>query len=119
MVWGSTLFIRWMEKFPWIIYIGSGVLALTAGKMLVSDPLVAAWFAANPMLKWTLIAIVTAGVLLGGIWRKKSSSFVTLDASGHLTLSQELMVEANIQPDDSFKASQDENGRLVLVKQTG
>ncbi|MCR8631077.1 TerC family protein [Paenibacillus radicis (ex Xue et al. 2023)] len=119
MVWGSTLFIRWMEKFPWIIYLGSGVLAFTAGKMLVGDPLVATWFAANPVLKWTLVAIVTVGVLLAGIWKKKSSSFVTLDSSGHLTLSHELMQEANIQPDDSFKASQDEHGRLVLVKQTG
>ncbi|MDF2961522.1 MAG: hypothetical protein K0S39_3257 [Paenibacillus sp.] len=119
MVWGSTLFIRWMEKFPWILYIGSGVLAVTAGKMLVGDPLVVNYFAANPILKWTIVAVLTVAVLAAGIWRKKSSSFVTLDASGHLTLSQELMEEANIQPDDSFKASQDEKGRLVLVKQTG
>ncbi|TDF95834.1 TerC family protein [Paenibacillus piri] len=119
MVWGSTLFIRLMERFPWILYIGSGVLALTAGKMLVGDPLVASFFTANPVLKWTLVVIITAGVLLAGIWRKKSVSFVTLNPNGHLTLSQELSAEANIQPDDSFKVSQDENGRLVLVKVTG
>jgi predicted tellurium resistance membrane protein TerC len=119
MVWGSTLFIRWMERFPWIIYIGSGVLAVTAGKMLVGDPLVVSWFSVNPVMKWTLIVIITASVLLAGIWRKKSGSFVTLTSGGNLALSQELTQEANIQPDDSFKVSQDEQGRIVLVKQTG
>jgi YjbE family integral membrane protein len=119
VVWGSTLFIRWMEKFPWILYAGSGVLAFTAGKMLVGDPLVETWFAANPMVKWTLLVILTFGVLLAGIWKKRSASYVTLDAAGRLALSPELTEQANISPDDSFKASRDEKGRLVLVKLNG
>jgi YjbE family integral membrane protein len=116
VVWGSTLFIRWMEKAPWILYAGSGVLAFTAGKMLVGDPLVSEWFAVNPVAKWTLLVMITIGVLTGGILKKKSSSFVTLNVNGHLTLSKELSEEANISPDDSFKASRDEHGRLVLIK---
>ncbi|PZE20979.1 TerC family protein [Paenibacillus xerothermodurans] len=119
VVWGSTLFITAMEKFPWILYLGAGVLAFTAAKMLVGDPLVKAWFEANPVVQWTVLVLVTVGVVLAGIWKKKSGSFVTLNASGDLTLSEELMQEANISPNDSFKASHDEKGRLVLVKLNG
>lgn len=71
MVWGSTLFISLMEKFPWIIYLGSGVLAFTAGKMLTEDLLVKDWFAVNPVAKWAVVIIVLAGVIAGGMLKKK------------------------------------------------
>lgn len=119
MVWGSTLFIRWMEKFPWIMYIGAGVLALTAGKMLTEDPMVHTWFAANPIVKWLLVVIVVAGVLLAGLWKKLFGFFVSINDKGHLTIPQELVDEAGILPDDSFLARRDEKGRLVLVKSNG
>jgi YjbE family integral membrane protein len=116
VVWGSTLFIRWMEKFPWIMYIGSGVLAFTAGKMLTGDPLISDWFAANPVLKWTLLVLITAGVLMAGVLKKMRGAFVSVDSKGHLAMPQELVKEAGILPNDSFRASCDENGRLILVK---
>ena len=119
MVWGSTLFIRWMEKFPWIMYIGAGILALTAGKMLTEDPLVHGWFDANPVIKWLLVVVVVAGVLLAGLWTKLFGFFVSINDKGHLTIPQELVEEADIQPDDSFQARRDEKGRLVLVKSNG
>jgi YjbE family integral membrane protein len=80
MVWGSTLFIRWIEKYPWIIYVGSGVLAFTAGKMITGDLLTESYFAANPVLKWAVIAVVTAGVLMAGL--KKNSSVKNDESSG-------------------------------------
>lgn len=70
VVWGSTLFIYWMDKFPWIMYIGAGVLAFTAGKMLTGDPLVSVWFADNPVMKWTVLLVITGGVLLAGMFKK-------------------------------------------------
>ncbi|KLR75335.1 membrane protein, partial [Geobacillus sp. T6] len=33
MVWGSTLILKWIERFPIVITIGAGVLAWTAAKM--------------------------------------------------------------------------------------
>ena len=44
VVWGSTLFIKWIEKYPSIIYIGAGVLALTAGKMITGEKFLAPLF---------------------------------------------------------------------------
>lgn len=37
IVWGSTFILKLMEKYPVIIYLGAGVLALTAGKMITAD----------------------------------------------------------------------------------
>jgi YjbE family integral membrane protein len=39
VVWGSTLVLKLVERFPVITYIGSGVLAFTAAKMIVAEPM--------------------------------------------------------------------------------
>jgi YjbE family integral membrane protein len=116
VVWGSTLFIHWMEKFPWIMYIGSGVLAFTAGKMLTGDPLVIGWFAANPVIKWTLLLLITGCVMLAGLLKKMHGSSVSINVHGHLSMPADLVKEAGISQNDRFKASRDEKGRLVLIK---
>lgn len=116
VVWGSTLFITLVERYPWIITVGAAVLAFTAGKMLTGDPLVKAWFIEYPVAKWALIALVIGGVLLAGL-RKKAAAFrVSMNERGQLLLSEELAQEANIRPEDSLTLSKDERGRLVLVK---
>lgn len=71
VVWGSTLILKWVERFPVIIYIGSGVLAWTAGKMITDEPLVKGFFTENPVLKWGLIIVIIAGVLVMGRMKKQ------------------------------------------------
>ncbi|MFC7439986.1 TerC family protein [Laceyella putida] len=73
VVWGSTLFLKLMDQFPWIIYIGSGVLAFTASKMIVDEKLVKAFFA-EPLIKYGFIVVVVAAVLLLGRWVKQKQS---------------------------------------------
>lgn len=73
MVWGSTMILRLIERFPIIIYIGAGVLALTAAKMIVKEPFMAEYFA-NPVIKWGFTAIVIIGVLFAGIKRKQANA---------------------------------------------
>ena len=34
VVWGSTLILKWVDRFPVIITIGAAVLAYTAAKMI-------------------------------------------------------------------------------------
>ena len=50
VVWGSTLILKWVDRFPIIITIGAGVLAWTAAKMIVGEPFLATYFA-NPIVK--------------------------------------------------------------------
>ncbi len=65
VVWGSTLFIKVVNKFPPIVYIGSGVLAYTAAKMITHEPFLHGWFA-NAAVYGAFIAIVVAAVLVAG-----------------------------------------------------
>lgn len=68
VVWGSTLFIKLIERFKWIIYIGSGVLAYTAAKMIVHEKRFGDWFGDTPLLGWTFEAAMVALVIVAGVW---------------------------------------------------
>ncbi|WP_062353269.1 TerC family protein [Bacillus kwashiorkori] len=37
MIFGSKLIVQGLQRFPWIAYIGSGILAWTAGGMIIGD----------------------------------------------------------------------------------
>lgn len=119
MVWGSTLFIKLVDRFPIIIWIGSAVLAYTAAKMLTGDRSVSAYFEENTVVKWAFVALVVIGVLAMGYLKKKSGQVVSVNENGALTIPVSLEKEAGIQPNDNFTASRDEDGRLVLVKSQG
>ena len=47
VVFGSTLLLKLMERFPIIIKLGAALLGWVAGEMFVSDPLVKDWVEAN------------------------------------------------------------------------
>ena len=47
VIFGSTLLLKLMERFPIIITIGGGLLGFVAGEMLVSDPALEGWMRAN------------------------------------------------------------------------
>lgn len=66
VVWGSTLILKWIERYPAIIYIGSAVLAWTATKMIVDEPFLKGFFEENSLLKWGLTIAIVAGVLILG-----------------------------------------------------
>lgn len=74
VVWGSTIILKWVERFPAIIYIGAGVLAWTASKMIADEPFLHGFFEENPILKWTLSIIIIAGVLVLGRVKKQKQS---------------------------------------------
>ncbi|SFA45512.1 integral membrane protein, YjbE family [Parageobacillus thermantarcticus] len=69
MVWGSTLILKWIERFPIIITIGAGVLAWTASKMIVDEPFLDQYFA-NPIVKYGFELLVVAGVIIAGTMKK-------------------------------------------------
>ncbi|WP_019413112.1 TerC family protein [Paenisporosarcina sp. TG20] len=71
MVWGSTLFIKLIDKYPIIIYIGSGVLAFTAARMITHEPFLKDYFGTYPYIAWLMILVVTAGVLVGGHFQNR------------------------------------------------
>ncbi len=70
MVFGSTIIIKLMERFPFIIPLGAAVIAYTAGKMITEEPLIHSFFT-SPIIKYPFILIIICGVLLAGRYRKQ------------------------------------------------
>jgi len=68
VVWGSTLVLRLVERFPVITYAGAGVLAYTAAHMIVSEPLLDAVFDPSVLNRVITHAVLIAGVLGAGWW---------------------------------------------------
>ncbi len=66
VIWGSTLILKWVERFPVIIYLGAAVLAWTAAKMVLSEPLIKEWLEGNAVIAPAVYALVMGGVLGGG-----------------------------------------------------
>jgi YjbE family integral membrane protein len=52
VVWGSTLVLKVVDRFPAVVYVGAGVLVWTAVKMIDGEPLLEPWLEAMPLLGW-------------------------------------------------------------------
>jgi YjbE family integral membrane protein len=72
VVWGSQLILKMVDRHPWIIIVGAGVLGWTAAKMIASEPLVKGWFAHQHLAHVALYALVVGGVTLPALWRQAS-----------------------------------------------
>jgi predicted tellurium resistance membrane protein TerC len=73
VVWGSTMVLKLVERFPVITYLGAGVLAYTAAHMIVSEPLLDALFDPNVLARVATYAVLVAGVLGAGWWATRRS----------------------------------------------
>ena len=69
VIWGSTLILHWVERFPAIVYVGAGVLAWTAAKMMMNEPLVRDAFASNAAIAPLTYFAAIGGVLWAGFVR--------------------------------------------------
>lgn len=83
VVWGSTIILKWVERFPIIIYIGAGVLAWTAVKMISSEPLVKEQVAAMGNWIYPIYVLVVGGTLGLGYYlnRRRSAAAAPAQAS--------------------------------------
>ena len=67
VVWGSRLILKWLERLPWLLYVGGAVLAWTAGTMLGEEPFLAAAVDAHPALT-TALQVLFVTVIPGLAW---------------------------------------------------
>lgn len=69
VIYGSTIIIHWLQRFPILVYFGAGILGYTAGEMILQDSifggyLAALWPDGHSVLPMALAIIV---VLSGGV----------------------------------------------------
>lgn len=74
VVWGSTIVLKFIERYPVIMYVGAGVLALTAGKMITSEPFLHPFLSVTPVIKWLVISLIIGGVLFVGGKRRQTDN---------------------------------------------
>jgi len=63
VVWGSTLILRWLERYPSLLYVGGAVLAWTAVKMITGEPFLEEFFEERRRLVNVLYVLVVGGTL--------------------------------------------------------
>ncbi|HZY15796.1 MAG TPA: TerC family protein [Ramlibacter sp.] len=73
VVFGSTMVLKLVERFPLIIQLGAGVLALTAAKMIVGEPILDPVFDPHALARWSTYALCIAGVLGAGWLASRAS----------------------------------------------
>jgi predicted tellurium resistance membrane protein TerC len=81
VVFGSSVVLKLVERFPIIIQLGAAVLAATAAKMIVSEPFLIDYFgndrgtmdSAQQAARLGVYAVTVAGVLAAGWWSQRRS----------------------------------------------
>ena len=83
VVFGSTMVLKLVERFPIIINIGAAVLALTAAKMIVSEQLLDRVYGGpdalpstetlHTMAQWLTYVVAVVGVLGAGWWATRKT----------------------------------------------
>ncbi|HEX7952532.1 MAG TPA: TerC family protein, partial [Burkholderiales bacterium] len=73
VVWGSTLILKWVDRFPVIVYVGAGVLAWTAAQMMLHEPMLQPYIEGHGLLRAGFYLVVILGVLAAGFRAEKRS----------------------------------------------
>lgn len=68
VVWGSGILARLMNRYPWIIWAGGGLLGYVAGDMMLEDPLVVNGLGATAHSLEYPVPVTLATVLTGVGW---------------------------------------------------
>jgi len=69
VIFGSTLLLKLMERYPIIITVGAGILGWVAGEMAATDPVIDEWVKASAAwLHWAAPAAGVVFVVALGKW---------------------------------------------------
>ncbi|MCF7696514.1 YjbE family putative metal transport protein [Mycetohabitans rhizoxinica] len=74
IVWGSTLVLKLLDRFPAIVPLGAALLGWIAGGLVIGDPLVARLFGNGMQAYHYVASVVGALTVIGtGGWLKRRS----------------------------------------------
>ena len=70
VIWGSTLVLKWVERYPAILWLGAAVLGWTGAKMIASEPFVASVLSEQRGLRALLYAVIVGGLVAVPVSRR-------------------------------------------------
>lgn len=108
VIWGSTIVLHWVERYPAIIYLGAGVLAWTAAKMIVSEPLIKDYFEASAFATPLMYFATVGSVLWTGF--VKNHRKLASDIGARLA-----MLARGITPDCSLAIANQKGDAMLRV----
>ena len=65
VIWGSTMILKSVGRYPSVIYVGAAVLLLTAVKMMSHEPLLKAWLETRPVVEGLAYLLIPVVLWLG------------------------------------------------------
>src|SRR5438034_966436 len=66
---GSQIIMRLIARFPVLVLAGGGLLGYIAGEMVIEDPALQSWIAANAAgVAWIVPPLGFAAVVAMGLW---------------------------------------------------
>ena len=71
VIFGSTLMIRLMERFPIIVMLGAALIGWVGGETIAGDVSLQGVVSANPWLHYVAAALGAALVVLAGRWMQR------------------------------------------------
>lgn len=93
IVFGSTIIMKLIARYPVIVYIGAGLIAYTAGEMIEGDkavqPYLPGIFHDTPYLA----ILLTVGVIAYGWWRNRVAKSPTAEMGQMLDDDEEHVIE--------------------------
>jgi YjbE family integral membrane protein len=73
VVASSTLLSRLMDRYPWLMYLGAGILGKVGGEMILTDPLVVRLWHPSELLRYAVEAVLVVAVIgIGKLICKRS-----------------------------------------------
>lgn len=75
LMWGSKTVASIMNRLPWLVYVGAGILAYTAGQLIVDDPVIHEnVIVYAEFLSWLIpTALVLLVLWVGHAWKEARS----------------------------------------------
>jgi YjbE family integral membrane protein len=65
----SNLLSILMDRYPYVIYLGAGILGKVGGEMMITDPVIVSWLHPSKALIYATEAVFAVGVIVvGKIW---------------------------------------------------
>lgn len=75
IVASSNLLANLMNKYPIVIYAGSGILGKVGGDMALSDPWIAGFYTAPAQVRYAIDAALVLGIWLAGwLWSRRANA---------------------------------------------
>lgn len=83
IVFGSTLILKLMERFPIIVTIGAGLLGWVAGDMALSDPSIKGWAEQQHTLHLAAPVLGAVLVVVVGKWLARQAALQAVQSADH------------------------------------